>query len=910
MAQKKALSITEIEDNLLELVRSLRREEFIVDFLSNFAIPKTSINRAKNKFSDGNAFRIKNKLYYAEVNADVVRSIDTIQRNILGEKSAPRFIIANNFERIAAVDTKTKDNINILFSELPQHVDFFLPWNGIEKADYQAESPADRKAATRFTRLYAVLKDDNPNVGEHEFNVFLTRVLFLLFAEDTSIMPKGIFTNALKTRTNVDGSDLNDIIATIFSILNFPVAERSIQENWLSDFPYVNGNLFKEKHSSLLFTSNSRRLLIEAGELLNWQEINPDILGSMIQSVASTDNRQVTGMHYTSVPNIMKVIKPLFLDELNDTFDSINKRSKNDVTRVTRQKIVTELQLLHNRISNIKFLDPASGSGNFLIITYKEIRRLEIKIILLEQKLEHDDQMPMTSIHLGNFSGIEIEDFAHEVSKVSLWIAEHQMNEEMKVMLPGSIAQLLPLRDSGNIIRGNALRLDWNDLFSHNVNDEVYIIGNPPYRGAKLQTKSQKEDLAHVLQHDINSKKVDYITGWFYKGSLFIKGHRNSKLAFVSTNSINQGEQVSLIWPFLLRQSIISFAYLSFKWGNSAKNNAGVTVVIVGLESKQSDAPKYIYYKEGRYSTEVISPYLTPKNNVVVYSKSESISKLPDLVLGNKPLDFGGLTLSENEYLQAIQEYPPLAQVIRKFIGAEEYINGTKKYAFWFDDNNHKYYEEKYPFIKKRIAYVENKRLIGGSSAKAMAKTPYKFFTFKKFEEAVNRHYKKHADSMFSIIIPSTSSENRKYVPMGLVDDSIIISSAAMVIYDAPMWLLGLLESRMHMVWLRSVGGKLKTDYRYSAGLVYNTFPIKNISTQRKNEMTKLMTEILELREYLGGTFAELYNTETMPAALRKKHEELDATVDRAYQQRSFDSDEDRLSMLLNLYQKMTSEEG
>lgn len=511
-------------------------------------------------------------MYYIETEEDVVYAIDAIEHTITKIKSKPRYIIVNNFKDIAAIDTKTSSTLNVPLEELPSKADFFIAWNGIEKADYQAEHPADQKAAERFAKLYDVLKNDNPDLNPHPFNLFLIRILFLLFAEDTGIMEKGIFTNAIKIRTSENGDNFNNIIKEIFEILNTNDSNRLKIPNWLRKFKYVNGKLFEEPHIPLVVTNISRKLLIEAGELLDWNEINPDILGSMIQSVASSESRHSSGMHYTSVPNIKKVIEPLFLKELSDEFEGLRikyeEMKHKNITFETRKKnkraILKSLSKLHTRISNIKFLDPACGSGNFLIITYKEIRRLEIKIILLEQKIEQSRQIPMSLINLNQFSGIEINDFAHEVAKISLWIAEHQMNEEMTKLIPSANTALLPLKDAGNIIQGNSLRLDWKEIISYRANDEVYIMGNPPYLGAKLQDKQQKKDLFFVLSNKINSKKVDFITAWFYKGAQFIK-NSNNKLAFVSTNSINQGEQVSLVWPELLKYTKISFAYTSFK---------------------------------------------------------------------------------------------------------------------------------------------------------------------------------------------------------------------------------------------------------------------------------------------------------------------------------------------------------
>lgn len=898
MAKNKVLNITEIEDGVKKILSNNNGDDFITQFLALYDIPKASITRAKSKFDNGEPFVIKNKLHYEEIEGDVVIAIDAIAQSIKEQKSKPRYILVNDYSDIAAIDTKTHETLNIPIEELPANADFFLAWNGIEKADYQAENPADRKAAERFAKLYDVVAKDNPDANEHAFNLFLIRVLFLLFAEDTGIMNKGSFTNVLKTRTAEDGSNFNEVIKDLFAILDINELARNGKDEWLLEFPYVNGKLFGEPHVDLNFSKVSRELLIEAGELLNWNEINPDILGAMIQSVASTEDRHVAGMHYTSVPNIMKVIKPLFLDDLTEAFDTLKHRSEEnelkDITEKTRNDnkriIINELSGLLTRISKIKFFDPACGSGNFLIITYKEIRRLEIKILQLLGDLQNNDSMPLSNIHLGNFYGIELDDFAHEVAKLSLWIAEHQMNKELEEAIPGTIAELLPLKDAGNILCANSLRVDWNEVLPHETDDEIYLMGNPPYLGSKLQNKEQKADLEYALEGKINSKRVDYITGWFYKGTKFIANSSN-KLAFVSTNSINQGEQVSYIWPTLLKKSDISFAYSSFKWGNSAKGNAGVTVVIIGLCDAKNSLRKYLFNENGRLEVSYINPYLTSGKISLVSTHNKSISGLPDIMFGSIPNANGLFDISPEKYSKMAANE---TRFVKKIVGGKTFIEGTINYTYWFEDDEFAVAKSNPKFVALFNSIKEYRTKSNRAATKKLANRPWSFGEVR---------YKK----MPGIIIPATSSEARDYVPMGVVDEDTIVNNSAYVIYGGEIWLLGLLESRMHMVWLNAVGGKLKTDYRYSAGLVYNTFPIQNLSTQRKNEMARVMTEILDLREYEGGTLADLYNKDTMPESLRKKHEELDGIVDRAYQQRSFDSDEDRLETLLKLYQEMTT---
>ena len=914
------LDIVSIEDKTKELLENLDESGFFYDFLGLYDFPKATLTRLRK--NNGN--EVKNKALFEVIGQgqSVVAKVAEMEKALSSKKSKPRILIATDFEELAAKDIQTADTLNISLKDLPAYVDFFLPWNGVEKVDYAKENPADIKAAARFTRLYDELRQINQfsdqTTEEKEFNLFLIRLLFLLFAEDTEIMPKGIFTNAIKTRSAEDGSDLDNLINKIFASLD--VANRSSQEKWLQEFPYVNGKLFTKAHTALVFDRKTRKLIIEAGELLNWNEINPDILGAMIQTVASKEQRSVSGMHYTSVENIMKVIKPLFLDDLTASYqnfvDKINENEDKDITDKTRcenrNTFIRELESLLDRISNIKFLDPACGSGNFLIITYKEIRRLEVKILKSLRELRQDgtiDFFETSKISLNQFYGIELDDFAHEVARLSLWIAEYQMNLEAENEINLKSA-FLPLRDAGNITQGNALRLDWNEILPHQSDDEIYLIGNPPYIGAKLQNKEQKEDLKGAIGEPFKYKLMDYIAGWFFKGVDFINS-ASSKLAFVTTNSIFQGEQVSYIWKELLTKATIDFAYTSFKWGNSAANNAGVTVAIVGLANEDnSKSDKYIFDENlARLTVNNINAYLASGENIIVEKKRQPLNGLPKMVFGNMPRDGGHLiidTLEEKRSLCA--NYSELQNYIRTYIGSEEFINGKSRYVFWLDKTDYCAVEH-LPEIKKRVEAVKVMRLASKKAdTQRAAEYPYAFVERNRYDEAYATFKASGEDEFLQILVPGTSSENRDYVPMGFVGEDTIISNSAYVIYNAPIWLLGLLESRMHMVWLRAVGGRLKTDYRYSAGLVYNTFPVPELSTRRKNMIEEQVFEILDLREELGGTLAELYHKDTMPDSLREAHKKLDEIVERAYKDTTFNSDEERLSHLLKRYKEMTHE--
>lgn len=914
------LDIVSIEDKTKELLENLDESSFFYDFLGLYDFPKATLTRLRK--NNGN--EVKNKTLFEVIGQgqSVVAKVAEMEKVLSSKKSKPRILIATDFEELAAKDIQTADTLNISLKDLPAYVDFFLPWNGVEKVDYAKENPADIKAAARFTRLYDELRQINQfsdqTTEEKEFNLFLIRLLFLLFAEDTEIMPKGIFTNAIKTRSAEDGSDLDNLINKIFASLD--VANRSSQEKWLQEFPYVNGKLFTKAHTALVFDRKTRKLIIEAGELLNWNEINPDILGAMIQTVASKEQRSVSGMHYTSVENIMKVIKPLFLDDLTASYqnlvDKINENEDKDITDKTRREkrntFIRELESLLDRIYNIKFLDPACGSGNFLIITYKEIRRLEVKILKSLRELRQDgtiDFFETSKISLNQFYGIELDDFAHEVARLSLWIAEYQMNLEAENEINLKSA-FLPLRDAGNITQGNALRLDWNEILPHQSEDEIYLIGNPPYIGSKLQNKEQKEDLKYTIGEKLKYKKMDYIAGWFFKGVDFINS-ANSKLAFVTTNSIFQGEQVGFVWKPLLEKSIIEFAYTSFKWGNSAANNAGVTVSIVGLATSANvnELRKLFDEELGQQLVDNINPYLTYGPNVIVETTNKAISDIPQMLFGNQPRDGGNLILDNvEEYNEIVSDYPELIPFIKKYMGSSEFINGKMRYCLWM--NEKEYQKVSYiQFLSDKVDAVKKLRLTSTSKSTVYtADFPYSFAVRGGYDEAYAAFKASGEDEFLQLVVPAVSSESREYVPLGFVGEDTIVSNRCYVVYNSPIWLLGLLQSKLHMVWLAAIGGKLETRYSYSSGVVYNTFPVPELSTRRKNMIEEQVFEILDLREELGGTLAELYHKETMPESLREAHKKLDEIVERAYKDTPFNSDEERLSHLLKRYKEMTHE--
>ncbi len=649
------------------------------------------------------------------------------------------------------------------------------------------------------------------------------------------------------------------------------------------------------------FTKHARDSLLELGTL-DWSEINPDIFGSMFQAVVDKDQRANLGQHYTSVPNILKTIKPLFLDELWNEYDKACES-------------VPRLKKLLTRISKIKLFDPASGSGNFLVIAYKELRKLEHAILDRIDSLSsagrwgllgmgEEEKLGAATLGFGssvinieNFYGIEIDDISVEMAILSLWIAKHQMNQEFKAKF-GLDIPLIPLKETGHIVHGNATRIDWNEVCPNNGTDEIYLIGNPPYVGSAGQISSQKQDFRFVFGTEKYPKKLDYVSLWFIKGANYIRGTR-AKLSFVTTNSITQGEQVALLHPHVFTGGIeIGYAYTSFKWSNNASHNAGVTVAVISLRNESSET-KYLFTDLVQTTVENINAYLISGEDAFVTAQGEALSpNLPKMTKGSQPTDGGNLILSDQEAEDLLTSHPELSEVIKQFVGADDYINGKDRYCLWLTEEN-RHEAAKIPEIKRRLEHVSAMRLASTKKqTQEFSAIPWRFGEVRY----------KPTDS---IIVPSHSSEGRNYVPMGYLDPGAVISNAAFAVYDAEPWLFALLTSKMHMAWLRAVGGKMKTDFRYSNTLVYNTFPVPELSASSKEELTKRALRVLDVREYhCEKTLAELYDPDLMPRNLREAHQKIDEAVDRLYKSTPFASDEERLAVLFAKYQQMIEAEG
>lgn len=872
------MTITQIEKNLEDLLSNFKKESFIFDLLLAFGEPQATISRLQkgelNQLETKGELHHRKKILFKEATENLHLVIDTLRKEVDKQKQQPRFIVVTNYQTLLAYDTKTTDTLDIDIKDLIKHFDFFLPLAGMEKSVYVDENPADVRASNKLAKLYDEILKENPTKTHeevHALNVFLTRLLFCYFAEDSDIFKDNIFTSSISSHTQVDGSDVSSYLERLFEVFNTPYDKRdSSLPNYLKDFPYVNGGLFRDKHPVPRFTTKSRNILVEIGTL-DWSQINPDIFGSMIQAVVTPEHRGDMGMHYTSVPNIMKVMQPLFLDELYEEFEKAKGNAK-------------KLNLLHLRLQNLKIFDPACGSGNFLIIAYKELRKLEMLIF------KEGGLLICPSIKLTQFYGIELDDFAHEVAILSLWLAEHQMNVLFKKEF-GTVPPALPLQDGGNIVHGNATRLDWGKVCPKNINDEIYILGNPPYLGSRNQEKQHKDDMEYVFKKDY--KSLDYIACWFYLGAKYIRGII-SKCAFVSTNSISQGEQVALTWPRVLKDDLeICFAHQFFRWTNNAKDKAGVVVVIIGISNKPIKN-KYLYSNLLKEKVDSISPYLTKNSSTIIYSKkNEPLSNFPIMNFGNMPADGGKLLFTKEEKEALLKLDNKLAKYFKQVYGSEEFIRGKERWCLWFEHEKLEFLLEN-KYLNKIINEIKEIRL--NSSRPKLASTPHLF-------AQITQNTKENF-----IIVPSVSSENRKYVPIGFMDKDIISTNLCLIISDPEVYLFGIITSYMHNLWLKAVGGYLGTSIRYSKEVVYNTFPFPNISEKQKKEIEELVLNILDEREqHSEKTLAQMYDPDKMPKGLKEAHNQLDLAIEKCYRSKPFENDEERLEYLFKLYEEMTN---
>ena len=912
MAKKsKTFSHIEATDALERLgQRGTSAQEFVYDLLRIFAHwGDGQVRRAKegpgNASKDGRTLVVKDLIAYRPMDADSDISafydeIKAMRDDPKIAKHLPRLYVVSDGKRVVAVDPKINDEYNNTVDALWRDFEFLTPLAGIEKVQHAAEAEADVKSAELMAKLFDDIRryNDirNPDTV-HALNVFMSRLLFCFFAEDTGLFPgENLFTDTLRNHTKEDGSDLSEFIDRAFLIMSTnDEAARAVLPKLYSVFPYVNGGLFREHFPIPRLSRRARRLILNCGDY-NWREINPDIFGSMIQAVVTPEQRAGLGMHYTSVPNIEKVIRPLFLDSLNEEFEAACAEAREKMAQKISYELATQrLKSLLDRLSKIKFFDPACGSGNFLIISYKRLRELEIRIWEALRDIAPVAVIPFPTITLTQFYGIELDEYACDTATLSLWLAEHQMNVLFRDAF-GVQPETLPLKPSGHIVCGNACRLDWDAVCPHTSSDEVYIMGNPPYLGSSLQDSEQKEDMKIAIG-DIckGHKKLDYIAVWFIKAAEYCK-QSDASYAFVSTNSISQGEQVALLWPIIFNNGLeIKFAYTSFKWSNNAKSNAAVTVVIIGVGNKSKNTKKKLFSDTIRI-VENINPYLNSGADLIVKAAYSPLNGMQEMTYGCKANDDGNLILEQYEIDKLLREYPVAEKFIKPLMGSLEFIRDEHRFCLWIDDVD---FSEAYsiPPIRDRIERNRIYRQNGSAEAKRLAERPHQF----------REHYHISERSKEKILVPRVSSERREYIPIGYVDKDTIISDSAFAVYDAEKWLFALLTSKMHNLWVRAVGGRLKTDIRYSATLCYNTFPFPKLTEAQKKELSILADNIITVREenyFL--TLGEMYNPETMPEDLRKAHHQLDLAVERIYRPEPFASDEERLAHLFKLYAKMT----
>jgi len=803
----------------------------------------------------------------------------------LKEHELPKYILVSDFEIFRFHDLEEGKRIEFKLNELVLNVHHFGYLIGYQKKVYKEQDPANIKAAELMGKLHDRLEE----IGYtgHPLEVYLVRVLFLLFAEDTSIFEIQQFQEFLEQRTAEDGSDLASKLQELFQVLNTAKENRfkNLDEQ-LADFPYVNGQLFEEILPTASFDTKMRQALLDCC-CIDWSKISPAIFGSMFQSVMNPQERRNLGAHYTSETNILKLIKPLFLDELRGEFDNV-KHNKN------------KLSEFHQKLSTLKFLDPACGCGNFLVITYRELRLLELDILrALHKNQLVIDIRDIIKLDVDMMYGIEYEEFPARIAQVAMWLIDHQMNMQISIEFGHYFARL-PLNKSANIVHGNALRMDWGNVISKN--ELSFIIGNPPFLGHHMQNENQKKDLHFVLDGIKAAGVMDYVTAWYYKSAEFIQGTK-VKAAFVSTNSIAQGEQVGILWSYLLANFKIKihFAHRTFRWSNEAKGNAAVYCVIVGFANFDTNNKSIFEYENIRgdaheIKAKNINPYLVDAKDILIENRNSPICNVPKMMYGSKPTDGGYYILSDLEKVKFLKDDPNTGKFIKQFLSAREYINNEKRWCIWLVDAAPNEIKE-LPSILNRIELVKKFR----SESIAASTRDYKFHNLFRQVTQPKTDF---------LLIPRTTSENRTYIPIGFFTKDYIVSDTCQSIPDANLYHFGILTSVMHMAWVKTVCGRLKSDFRYSKDIVYNNFSWPETPTDKQVKAIEIAAQkVLDTRlEFPNSSLADLYDQLTMPPALVKAHNELDKAVDLAYRPQPFTSEANRMVFLFELYEKYTAD--
>lgn len=805
------------------------------------------------------------------------------------ESELPKYILVSDFENFVLYDLDDGGERRFRLDQLPGHIELFGFIAGYQQQEIKEQDPVNIEAAEKMGELHDKLKE----IGYegHDLEVLLVRLLFCLFADDTGIFEKNLFREYIEEETHEDGSNLGFYLAGLFEILNTSVddRQRNIDEA-LNRFPYVNGALFDEHLRIASFDWKMRELILEAS-LLDWGKISPAVFGSLFQSVMDLEQRRELGAHYTSEENILKVIKPLFLDDLWDEFARVKNLKTHRVQRLTA---------FHDELATLKFLDPACGCGNFLIIAYRELRLLELEVIreLLRGEMTLDISI-WVKIDVDQFYGIEIDDFASQVAQVALWLIDHQMNMLISNEF-GEHFVRLPLRKAPHIVHGNALQLDWEEVVSKTELD--YILGNPPFVGSSLMTKEQKEDLTQITKVIPKAGSLDFVTGWYIKSADYIRG-TDIKVGLVSTNSVVQGEQAILLWRHLMYQMDIDihFAHQTFQWTNEARGKAAVYCVIVGFSSMKGLSKTLYSYPNIKgdptsKSVKNINQYLLDAPIIFIARRRQPISDVPPMVKGSQPTDGGNFLFGEKEMKDFIIKEPLSEKYFRPFIGSRELVNGYQRYCLYLSDCPPGELR-KMAHVLERVEAVRKMRL---DSKKAATR---------KWADFPTRLTEDRTTDDDILIVPRVTSENRKVIPIGYFEHPTICSDSAFQLVHADDYLFGILNSSMHMAWMRTVCGRLKGDYRYSNTIVYNNFIFPEPTAKQRSAIGKSARKILDVRnKYTGSTLADLYDPLAMPPDLLRAHNDLDKSVERAYG-KTFKTDDERVAFLFKKYQEEIQKE-
>jgi hypothetical protein len=876
-------------------------QTFWNEFFEIFGISRFSVAEYEKQVSklNGNTGRID--LFWPKVlliehktkGRDLEKAMEQADEYFLQleEKLRPRYQLACDFQTWYLIDRGESSKIreyNFKLSELPDKIECFNFMRGLAQEKNHDEDPVNIKASELMGKIYDHLKKNR--YPEHEMEFLLTRLTYCLFADDTGIFePPHLLYKYIKNRTSEDGADLGGKLIQLFQVLNKPQDSRQTNlDEDLAKFPYVNGSLFKDNVSTPQFDSKMRNLLIEASDF-DWSKISPAIFGSLFQSVMNSEERRQGGSHYTSEENIMKVIRPLFLDDLNNEFETIRNRKDNHRKG--------ELERFQTKLSRLKFLDPACGAGNFLIIAYREIRRLELRVIqeIYDKKVQLLEVSILSKIDVNLFYGIEINEFSARIAETALWMMDHLMNRELGEHYGkwGAFTRI-PLVNHPNIVNADALEIDWNEII---LSPECsYILGNPPFGSpSRINIKKNKQIKNIISIYGGFGNTLDYVTAWFFKAGEYID--KKTSIGFVATNSITQGEQVGQLEDILFKNLglHINFAHKQFKWTSEARGKAHVTVIILGL-SKIDKKEKRLFYEKNKISLEespkIISPYLIgmSKQLPVVKKISKPINNLPSMVTGSKPVDGGNYIFSKDEKKEFLEIEPNANLFFKPFVGAKELLNGNIRSILALQQIKPNELK-KLPEVVKRVNAVKIHRLKSSKKAtRQLSDTPtlyeYGFIPKSPF-----------------LLIPETSSEKREYVPVAYMKPPVIPSNKIMIIPNAGIELFGLLSSKMHMIWMDLVGGKLGTSFSYSSGMVYNTFPIPD---DILDDLKSFAQKILDIREnYKKSTLSDLYDPIMMPPDLKKAHLRLDRAVEKLYQKKPFESDQERLEFLLSKYKEM-----